>query len=95
MNNLNDGITSLNTILASDATQALPAELAGTLEELRSVLDGFSQDAELYQDANASLTSLDRALENINRLTRQLSERPNSLLFSSPPQEDPEPEARQ
>lgn len=95
MDNLNDGITSLNKILASDSTQALSGELASTLSELRSVLDGFSQDAELYQDANASLTALNQALENINRLTRQLSERPNSLLFSPPPQEDPQPEARQ
>jgi paraquat-inducible protein B len=95
MSNLNEGITSLNKILASDGTQALPGELASTLAELRSVLDGLSQDAELYQDANASLTSLDRTLENLNRLARKLSERPNSLLFSSPSEEDPVPEARQ
>jgi len=93
--NLNEGVTSLNSILADGSTQALPGELASTLEELRSVLDGLSQDAELYQDVNASLTSLDRVLDNINRLARQLSERPNSVLFSSPPQEDPVPEARQ
>jgi paraquat-inducible protein B len=92
--NLNEGVTSLNAILADGSTKALPGELVNTLDELRSVLDGFSQDAELYQDVNASLTSLDRALDSINRLARQLAERPNSVLFSPPPQEDPVPEAR-
>jgi paraquat-inducible protein B len=95
VSNLNETMISLNEILSADGTQALPAELASTLEELRSVLDGFSQDAQLYQDANSSLSSLDRTLENLNRLTRQLSERPNSVLFSSPTKEDPVPEAPQ
>jgi len=91
---LNSGMQSLDKILASNSTQDLPAEMVSTMQELRSVLDGFSQDAELYQDANASLNSLDATLDNLNRLLRKLSDKPNALIFAPKPQADPIPEAR-
>ena len=93
--NLDEAVSSLNTILASQSTQQLPVELEATLEELRSVLDGLSQDAEIYQDLSSSLSSLDRTLESLNRLARELADRPSSVLFPPPPREDPVPEAGQ
>jgi paraquat-inducible protein B len=58
------------------------------------VLSGLSEDAELYQDANASLNALNSTLENLNKLVRQLSQKPNSLIFAPAPKKDPIPEAR-
>jgi len=94
LTNLNSGVTSLNQVLAASGTQRLTGELSDTLVELRSVLDGFSQDAELYQDLNSSLSSLDQTLESLNRLAKELADKPSSVIFSSPRKDDPTPEAR-
>ena len=84
----------MNKIAASEGTQALPDDLGATLAELRSVLDGFSQDAELYQSLNSSMESLSITLDNINRLSRELRDKPNSLLFPVKHEPDPMPETR-
>jgi paraquat-inducible protein B len=94
LTNLNDGVTSLNQVLAARGTQRLTGDLSDTLVELRSVLDGFSQDAELYQDLNSSLSSLDQTLESLNRLAKELADKPSSVIFSAPRKDDPIPEAR-
>ena len=87
-------LESVNQVVASQGTQALPGELAATLAELRSVLDGFSQDAELYQSLNSSMESLSITLDNINQLSRELRDKPNSLLFPVKHEPDPMPETR-
>jgi paraquat-inducible protein B len=87
-------LASVNKIAASEGTQALPDDLGATLAELRSVLDGFSQDAELYQSLNSSMESLSVTLDNISRLSRELRDKPNSVLFPVKHEPDPIPEAR-
>jgi hypothetical protein len=42
------------------------------MQKMRFVLDGFSRNAELYKNLNASLRSLDATLKNTKSLTRQL-----------------------
>jgi paraquat-inducible protein B len=64
-----------------------------TLSELRNTIAGFSQDAELYIGLDNTVNSLNAALENLTELTRRLSDKPNSVLFSSQPPNDPVPEA--
>jgi paraquat-inducible protein B len=90
---LTTALDSVNAMLQSDDTKALPGELAATLQELRSVLDGLSADAEPYQNLNASLKSIDATLDNLRSLTRQLSEKPNAMIFPARPEKDPIPEA--
>jgi len=57
------------------------------------VLDGFSQNAELYKNLNASLRSLDATLNNTKSLTRQLSDKPNAMLLPVATEPDPIPRA--
>ena len=91
---LSSTLASVNSILESRATQSLPGNLDATLEELRSVLDGLSQDSPLYQNLDASMRKLNKTLENLNELTRHLSHQPNSVLFPSKTKADVIPEAR-
>ena len=69
-------------------------ELDATLAEFREVLDGFSQDSDMYQNIGAAAESLERSLDNVDRLTRKLSDRPSSLISSPPIVADPKPEPR-
>ena len=94
LGSLDEMLKTADGLLKGDDVQALPAELAGTLEELRNVLDGFSEDSSLYHDLDASMIKLQRVLENLDRLTRKLSDKPNSLLIAPPAEQDPIPESR-
>jgi paraquat-inducible protein B len=86
--NVNSAVTSLNSMLASQGAQRLPQELSDSLSEIRRMLEGFSPDSPMYQDLNSSL-------ENINRLTQELADKPNALIFAPQPKPDLIPEARQ
>jgi paraquat-inducible protein B len=90
---LTTALDSANAMLNSAGTQALPGELVATLQQMRIVLDGFSQNAELYKNLNASLRSLDETLENTKILSRQLSDKPNALLLPARTEPDPIPKA--
>lgn len=85
---------SLLKVLDNKKTQALPAELASALTELRSVLDGFSQDSEVYDNLNSTMGSLRVTLEHVNQLTRELADRPSSVLIPVKRPPDPAPKAR-
>ncbi len=88
-------MASADTVLSGADTVALTGELTATLQKMRFVLDGFSQNAELYKNLNASLRSLDSTLNNTKSLTRQLSDKPNSLLLPASNEPDPIPRAKQ
>ena len=88
-------LDSTDALLSGADTQAVPGELVATLQKMRFVLDGFSRNAELYKNLNASLRSLDATLNNTKSLTRQLSDKPNSLLLPASNEPDPIPRAKQ
>ena len=97
---LDDALTSMtaaldsaNAMLSSADTAVLPGELVATLQKMRFVLDGFSQNAELYKNLNASLRSLEATLNNTQSLTRQLADKPNAILLPARTEPDPIPRA--
>ena len=85
---------SLNSLLAGDQSQALPAELAATLAELRHFLVAASPDSRMSDGLGASVNELNSGLESLNGLIRTLSIKPNSILFPSTIPSDPIPQAR-
>jgi len=92
---LNDTLASLEKVVASEGTQQLPVQLNATLEELRGVLKGLSENSGAYQSINSSLLRLNRTLSNMESLTGTLSEQPNAVIFPSSPVPDPVPEVKQ
>ena len=91
---LNQTLDSLHTILDNQSTQQLPEELNRTLGDLRTTLEGFSPESEVYQSINSSLMRLNRTLGNMESLTRTLSGQPNAAVMPSNPTPDPAPEVR-
>ena len=91
---VNTAVESFNTLLNAQGMASLPADLDATLVELRDVLDGFSQDSDLYRNMGASMESLETSLDSLDRLIRKLSDQPSSLLSSPPVVADPIPEPR-
>ena len=91
---VNKAVASFDTLLNSEGLARVPGDIDATLVEIRDVLDGFSQDSDLYQNVGASMASLETSLANLDRLIRKLSDRPSSLLSSPPIVEDPIPEPR-
>ena len=87
-------LASLNSLLAGDQSQALPAELAATLAELRHFLAEAAPDPRMSDGLSASVNELNSALERVNLLMRTLSINPNSILFPSTTASDPIPQAR-
>ena len=87
-------LASLNSLLAGDQSQALPAELAATLAELRHFLAQAAPDPRMSDGLSASVNELNSALERVNLLMRTLSINPNSILFPSTTASDPIPQAR-
>ncbi|MEE4661412.1 MAG: intermembrane transport protein PqiB [Halieaceae bacterium] len=90
---LERALESLDAILRTDATKALPAELEATMAEMRKTMQGLSPDSELYQNLNASMRQLNRTMANLEDLTSTLSDKPNAAVFGSKLPPDPQPEA--
>ena len=86
-------MSSLQVILDTEGTKALPGELNQTLAELRNALSSISPDSAMGQSLSDSVFELNRTLRNLEELTRTLSEKPNSLVFPTENPADPIPEA--
>ena len=89
---LNENLASLQLILENQSTQQLPMQLDKTLQELRDAISGLSPDSETYQSLNSSLLSLNRTMNNLESLTRTLSDKPNAVLLPTSQAPDPIPE---
>jgi paraquat-inducible protein B len=89
---LNDVLAEVRTIAASDGAQNLPGDLQATLAQLTETLNGFSSGSPIYGRLEETLSELNATLHNIQRLTHRLQEKPNAIIFSGSPAEDPEPE---
>jgi paraquat-inducible protein B len=93
LGNTNELLVKLDSLLANESSQALPGELAETLQELRKTAAGLSPGAPMYQSLNSSLTKLDQVLRNLESLSRTLADKPNSVLLPTQLPKDPVPEA--
>jgi paraquat-inducible protein B len=89
---LNKNLASLQLLLENQSTQQLPANLDQTLQELRNTVSGLSPDSKAYQSLNSSLLSLNRTINNLESLTRTLSDKPNAVLLPTSQVPDPIPE---
>jgi paraquat-inducible protein B len=93
LSSLTATMNSLQVLLDTEGTKALPGELNETLAELRKTLSAISPDTALGQSLSDSVFELNRTLRNLEELTRTLSEKPNSLVFPTESTADPIPEA--
>ena len=82
----------LEALLGDPRTRQLPGQLNDTLASLERTLDGLSgADGRQLSD---TLERLEQVLRDAEPLLRTLREKPNALIFSREPPEDPLPRAR-
>lgn len=91
---MNETVSALRTILASEETQAIPADLRLTLANLNSTLEPLSNDGAIYGDLRRTLDELRGTVRSIDRLVTELADKPNSLLFGKDPNTNKIPRAR-
>ena len=81
LSELTGTLAAARKILEDDKTQALTSELQATLVDLRAVMAGFAPESEAYQSMNSSLLQLNQTLNNLNSITRTLSDQPNAAVM--------------
>jgi paraquat-inducible protein B len=86
-------LADVDAIVASEDLQSLPASLEETLAQLRGTLDSVSADSAMQERLLRTITEFDRTLQSLRDLLETLKEKPNALIFSSEPGEDPQPPA--
>ena len=86
--NFNHTINNLNKFTSNKSMQQLPAELTTTLQdlsitmiELQSLSQGYSAESQFSAELTATLKQLALAAESIERVSRKLEKKPNSLLL--------------
>ncbi|NYS79991.1 MULTISPECIES: intermembrane transport protein PqiB [Halomonadaceae] len=93
LNEVREVSASLNQLLNDPETQAIGGNLNGTLEELRSTLEGLSPSSSAYQELTTAIERLDRLMRDLQPLTRTLNDNPRALLFDNLDAQDPIPRA--
>ena len=83
--------TNMNKLATQPGAKQLPAELTKSMQELQKTLQSFSSDSPVYGDLNRSIESLNSLLRELNPAARKVNEKPNSLIFSQTPADDPLP----
>lgn len=94
LTSLTAAIDSANSVLANENVQALPDELVATLYDLRTVLNGLTPNSKMAQSLGSSVSTLNATLISLDALIRQLSIKPNAIIFPVSPEPDLIPEAQ-
>jgi paraquat-inducible protein B len=86
--NLNNTINNVNMFTNSEALQNLPNEISNTIQELEQTLSefqifaqGYNANSKFSAELSATLRELSLAAESIERVSRKLEKKPNSLLL--------------
>ena len=80
---LNKATKQLDELLASDSTKALPDDLVSTLRELERTLQDYQEEGSIGGKINNNLATLERTLNELQPVIRQLQQKPNSLIFDT------------
>ncbi len=81
---LKGAAAGLDKLLASDETQALPADLKKSLAALQRTIEGFNENSPMYRDLVAMIEDLSRAMRSIDSLSSTIERKPSSLLWGNP-----------
>jgi paraquat-inducible protein B len=90
---LSSTLAAARTILEDDSTQDITDSLLVTLDELNHLIQSYSENSEFQTELNRTLVEVKNALNSLQGVTDRLADKPNSVIFPSEPNEDPEPKA--
>ncbi len=78
---ISGAVKSLNAILVSEDTKSLSTDLRETLAQVNKSLEPLSNDGAVYGDLRRTMDELRAAIRSIDRMTKEIPDKPNSLLF--------------
>ena len=84
---------SVQALVAQTTEQELPSEVANTLQEVNKTLASYQANGQIGGPLRANMVALERALNELQPLLRQLREQPNTLIFDAQPRTDLQPKA--
>tara|TARA_B110000879_G_scaffold93553_1_gene128077 strand:- start:12355 stop:13284 length:930 start_codon:yes stop_codon:yes gene_type:complete len=87
-------MTALNSIMNSADTKALPSDIRLTIAQLNKSMKPFSSDGAVYGDLLRTMDELRSVTRSIERMTTEIADKPNSLLFGKDPNTKKIPRAR-
>lgn len=87
-------MSSVKELLSSDETKEIPADLRKTLASINASLEPLSNDGAIYGDLKRTMDELRGAVRSIERMSNEISDKPNSLLFGKDPSSKKIPRAR-
>lgn len=82
---------SIDALLKDKDTQALPADIRQSLQQMQKTLDGYGPDSTMYQEMQSTLKEIEQMMSEFQPVLRQLNEKPNSLVFGEDQTSDPIP----
>lgn len=91
---MRETITSLKAIIEDEETKSLPKDLRETLAKLNATLEPLSNEGAIYGDIRRTMDELRGTVRSIDRLTSELADKPNSLLFGKDSNTNKIPRAR-
>ena len=87
-------MTALNAIMNDPDTKALPEEIRTSLAEIKKGIQPFTENGAVYGDLLRTMDELRNVSRSIDRMSTEISDKPNSLLFGKDPSSDKIPRAR-
>lgn len=87
-------LDSLNKLMSSESTQAIPDDLRVTLASINATLKPLSQEGAVYGDLRRTLDELRAATRAVQSTAETISEKPNSLIFGKDPASNQIPRAK-
>ncbi len=81
----------VDQLLQQGEMQSLPAEVQQTLKELQNTAKGYGPDAAVYNELEANLQQIKMLMKELEPLSRQLNNKPNSLIMGGEHRDDPVP----
>jgi paraquat-inducible protein B len=91
VNELNEILHEVRTLVASDEVEQLPVAMAASLNELQTTLESFSPGSPFYDQLERAVGELNRTLQSVEEASRTIGEQPSTVIFSKPIEPDPEP----
>ncbi|OXY82480.1 intermembrane transport protein PqiB [Oceanimonas doudoroffii] len=95
MEKVNQIAASVDNLLDSPDTSALPGNVNQTLRQLSDTLQGFAPGSEGYGELTGTLSRLEQLMRELQPVVRTLNDQPNALIFDRKPSRDPQPKAAQ
>ncbi|WP_068713211.1 intermembrane transport protein PqiB [Vibrio tritonius] len=83
LNTLNRVSKQIDTLLAEPHTQQLPEQLTLSLQDLQRTLKTYQEEGAVGSQLQKSLGTLERTLNDLQPVLRQLQQKPNALIFES------------